>query len=128
MGDRRKPERHHVSCSRAGYDLDTGQLLRRTVALHAAARMLLSANAIELNRAWALQVNLPMTLDGLSEFTPDAESRWNRESIGGQQFWTGLQFTYLPDESRQCIERMVSSRYKTIIILIDRFHGVVDTK
>ena len=92
------------------YDLDSGQLLGRVVDLHIEGLMLISDSPIELNRAWALQINLPMTLNGISEFTLDAESLWNRESIGGQQYWTGLQFTELPDESRQCIERMVAGR------------------
>ena len=48
--------------------------------------------------------------DEATEFLLDAESLWNRESISGQQYWTGLHFTHLPDESRQCIERMVASR------------------
>lgn len=109
MTERRKLERHHVSSSLEVYDLDSGQLLGRVVDLHAEGLMLLSETPIELDRTWALQVNLPMTLNGVSEFTLDAESRWKRESIGGQQFWTGLQFTNLPDESRQCIEKMVSS-------------------
>src|SRR5690606_1849745 len=107
---RRPLERQRGRRTPEGYDRDSGRLRGRVVDLHAEGLMLLSEKPIELNRAWALQVNLAMTLDGVSEFTLDAESRWNRESIGGQQFWTGLQFTYLPDESRQCIERMVSSR------------------
>ena len=109
MTERRKLERHHVSSSLEVYDLDSGQLLGRVVDLHAEGLMLLSEVPIELDRAWALQVNLPMTLNGIREFTLDAESRWNRPSISGQQFWTGLQFTSLPDESRKCIESMVSS-------------------
>lgn len=92
------------------YDLDSGHLLGRVVDLHAEGLMLLSEQPIELNRAWALQVNLPMNLNGMSEFMLDAESRWNRESIAGGQYWTGLQFTHLPEDSRLCIERMVSSR------------------
>lgn len=99
-----------MSSSLEVYDLDSGELLGRVVDLHTEGLMLLSESPIELNRAWALQVNLPMKLNGVSEFTLDAESRWHRESIGGHQYWTGLQFTSLPDESRQCIERMVSSR------------------
>ena len=110
MTERRKLERHHVSSSLEVYDLDSGQLLGRVVDLHAEGLMLLSERPIELDKAWALQVNLPMTLNGISEFTLDAESRWNRESISGEQFWTGLQFTSLPDESRKCIDSMVSSR------------------
>lgn len=110
MIERRKMERHHVSSSLEVYDLDSGQLLGRVVDLHTEGLMLLSETPIELDRTWALQVNLPMTLNGVSEFTLDAESRWKRESIGGQQFWTGLEFTSLPDESRRCIEKMVSSR------------------
>jgi hypothetical protein len=110
MQERRKLERHHVSSSLEVYDLDSGQLLGRVVDLHAEGLMLLSETPLELNKAWALQVNLPMTLNGTREFILDAESRWNRESIGGTQYWTGLEFTRLPEESRQCIERMVSSR------------------
>src|SRR5690606_27637933 len=110
MRDRRKLERHHVSSSLEVYDLDSGQLLGRVVDLHAEGLMLLSEKHIELNRAWALHVNLPMTLDGLSEFTLDAESRWNRKRIGGQQFWTGLQYPYVPDDTRQYKELKVSSR------------------
>ena len=109
MKELRKLERDHVSSRLEVYDLDSGQLLGRVVDLHAEGLMLLSETPIELDRTWALQVNLPMTLNGVSEFTLGAESRWKRESIGGQQFWTGLQFTNLPDESRQCIEKMVSS-------------------
>lgn len=99
-----------MSSSLEVFDLDSGQLLGRVVDLHAEGFMLLSEQPIELNRAWALQVNLPMALNGVSEITLDAESRWHRESIGGRQYWTGLQFTHLPAESRQCIENMVSSR------------------
>lgn len=99
-----------MSSSLEVYDLDSGELLGRVVDLHAEGLMLLSETPIELNKAWALQVNLPMMLNGTREFILDAESRWNRESIGGNQFWTGLEFTRLPEESRQCIERMVSSR------------------
>ncbi|PRB76170.1 PilZ domain-containing protein [Pseudomonas sp. MYb185] len=110
MNERRKLERHHVSSSLEVYDLDSGELLGRVVDLHTEGLMLLSERPIELNRAWALQVNLPMTLNGVSEFMLDAESRWHRESMAGGQYWTGLQFTHLPDESRRCIERMVSSR------------------
>lgn len=98
-----------MSSSLEVYDLDNGQLLGRVVDLHIEGLMLLSEYPIELNKTWALQVNLPMILDGISEFTLHAESRWNRKSIGGQQFWTGLQFTFLPDESRNYIERMVAS-------------------
>ena len=61
-------------------------------------------------RAMNENVWVPMTLNGMTEFLLDAESLWNRESISGQQYWTGLHFTHLPDESRQCIERMVASR------------------
>ncbi len=110
MNERRKLERHHVSSSLEVYDLDSGELLGRVVDLHTEGLMLLSERPIELNRAWTLQVNLPMNLDGVSEIMLDAESRWHRESMAGGQYWTGLQFTHLPDESRRCIERMVSSR------------------
>ena len=98
-----------MSSSLEVYDLDSGHLLGRVVDLHVEGLMLLSDTPIELNKAWALQVNLPMTLDGVSEFILGAESRWNRKSIGGHQYWTGLQFTSLPDESRHCIERMMAS-------------------
>ncbi len=110
MNERRKLERHHVSSSLEVFDLDSGELLGRVVDLHAEGLMLLSERPIELNRAWALQVNLPMNLNGVSEFLLDAESRWNRESLAGGQYWTGLQFTHLPEDSRRCIERMISSR------------------
>lgn len=109
MIQRRKLERHHVSNSLEVFDLDSGELLGRVVDLHTEGLMLLSEQPIELDRSWALQINLPMTLNGLSEFLVDAESRWNRASIGGGQYWTGLQFTQLPEESRLCIERMISS-------------------
>lgn len=110
MIQRRKLERHHVSNSLEVFDLDSGELLGRVVDLHTEGLMLLSEQPIELDRSWALQINLPMTLNGLSEFLVDAESRWNRASIGGGQYWTGLQFTQLPEESRLCIERMISSQ------------------
>ncbi len=110
MNQRRKLELHHVSSSVEVYDLDSGQMLGRVVDLHTEGLMLLSEQPIELHRSWALQVNLPMTLNGLSEFLLSAESLWNRESIAGGQYWTGLHFTNLPDESRHCIERMVSGR------------------
>lgn len=110
MNQRRKLERHHVSSSVEVYDLDSGEMLGRVVDLHTEGLMLLSEQPIALNRDWALQVNLPMTLNGVSEFLLCAESLWNRESIAGGQYWTGLQFTNLPDDSRQCIERMISGR------------------
>ena len=81
MTERRKLERHHVSSSLEVYDLDSGQLLGRVVDLHAEGLMLLSETPIELDRTWALQVNLPMTLNGVSEFTLGAESRWKRERL-----------------------------------------------
>lgn len=68
MIQRRKLERHHVSASLEVYDLDSGELLGRVVDLHTEGLMLLSKQPIELDRSWALQVNLPMTLNGLSEF------------------------------------------------------------
>ncbi|EZQ20177.1 PilZ domain-containing protein [Pseudomonas sp. G11-1] len=110
MNERRKLERHHVSNSLEVYDLDSGELLGRVVDLHTEGLMLLSERPIELNRSWALQVNLPMNLNGVSEFMLDAESRWDRKSLASGQYWTGLQFTHLPEDSRRCIERMVSSR------------------
>lgn len=110
MNQRRKLERHHVSSSMEVYDLDSGQLLGRVVDLHTEGLMLLSEQPIELERSWVLQVNLPMTLNGLNEFFLDADSLWSRASITGGQYWTGLQFSHLPEESRQCIERMISSQ------------------
>ncbi|WVM88559.1 hypothetical protein UMZ34_21010 [Halopseudomonas pachastrellae] len=50
-----------------------------------------------------------MSLNGVREFLLDAESLWNRESINGKQYWTGMHFTNLPEDSRLCIERMVAS-------------------
>lgn len=108
--ERRRLERHSVSTSLEVFDLDTGDHLGRVVDLHAEGLMLLSERPLDLFRSFALQVNLPMTLNGMTEFLLDAESLWNRESISGQQYWTGLHFTNLPEESRQCIERMVASR------------------
>ncbi|SDS29075.1 PilZ domain-containing protein [Halopseudomonas xinjiangensis] len=110
MNERRKLERHSVSSSLEVYDLDTGTLLGRVVDLHIEGLMLLSDKPIEMFKSYALQINLPMTLNGITEFCLDAESLWNRESIGGGQFWTGLQFTRVPDDSRGCIEKMVASR------------------
>ena len=110
MYEQRKLERHHMSTSLEVYDLDTGHHLGRVVDLHAEGLMLLSDQPISLFKRFALQVNLPMTLNGLSEFFLDAESLWNRESIAGGQYWTGLHFTNLPEPSRQCIEKMVASR------------------
>src|SRR5690554_8159052 len=86
MRDRRKLERQHVSSSLEVYDLDNGQLLGRVVDLHAVGLMLLSEKPIELNRAWALQVNLAMSLDGVSEFTQAAEGRMTAGGSGGRQF------------------------------------------
>lgn len=108
--ERRRLERHLVSTSLEVFDLNTGDHLGRVVDLHAEGFMLLSERPLDLFRSFALQVNLPMKLNGISEFLLDAESLWNRESISGQQYWTGLHFTNLPDDSRQCIERMVASR------------------
>lgn len=108
--ERRRLERHPVSNSLEVYDLSNGHHLGRVVDLHVEGLMLLSEHPIELNRHYALQVNLPMTLNGRREFLLDAESLWHRKSINGSQYWTGLHFTDLPDESRQCIEKMVASR------------------
>lgn len=110
MNERRKLERHTVSSSLEVYDLDTGALLGRVVDLHQEGLMLLSDKPIEMFKSYALQINLPMTLNGVTEFCLDAESLWHRESIGGGQFWTGLQFLNVPDDSRSCIEKMVASR------------------
>lgn len=110
MSEKRKLERHRVSNSLEVYDLDTGDLLGRVVDLHTEGLMLLSERPIALFKSYALQVNLPMNLNGVTEFLLDAESLWHRESIAGGQFWTGLHFTNLPDESRQCIQKMVASR------------------
>lgn len=108
--EKRRLERTKLSTSLEVYDLDTGDHLGRVVDLHAEGLMLLSEQPIDLYRHFALQVSLPMTLNGLTEFFLDAESLWNRESIAGGQYWTGLHFTHLPDESRSCIEKMVASR------------------
>lgn len=110
MIQRRKLKRHHVSSSVEVYDLDSGQILGRVVDLHTEGLMLLSEQPLELHRSWALQVNLPMVLDGVSEFLLEAQSLWDRESMASGQFWTGLQFTNLPEESRLCIERMIAGR------------------
>jgi hypothetical protein len=110
MSERRNLERHTVSSSLEVYDLETGNLLGRVVDLHVEGLMLLSDKPIEMFKSFSLQINLPMTLNGMDEFLLDAESLWNRESIGGGQYWTGLHFTHLPAESRQCIEKMVASR------------------
>lgn len=110
MNERRKLERHTVSSSLEVYDLNTGDLLGRVVDLHIEGLMLLSEKPIEMFKSYALQVNLPMTLNGITEFMLDAESKWRRESIAGGQYWTGLQFTNLPEDSRHCIEKMVASR------------------
>ncbi|KKN97500.1 hypothetical protein LCGC14_0156190 [marine sediment metagenome] len=110
MSERRKLERQQVSSSLEVFDLDNGELLGRVVDLHIEGLMLLSEKPIEMFKSFALQVNLPMTLNGVTEFFVDAESMWGRESIAGGQFWTGLHFTSLPDDARQCIEKMVASR------------------
>lgn len=107
--ERRKLERHHVSSSLEVFDLDTGEFLGRVVDLHTEGLMLFSERPIELYRGYALQVNLPMTFDGMREILLDARSLWHRESLAGGQYWTGLHFTHLPDASRRCIERMVGS-------------------
>lgn len=110
MSERRKLERHSVSSSLEVYDLESGTLLGRVVDLHIEGLMLLSERPIEMFKTFALQVNLPMVLNGVSEFVLDAESLWRRESITGGQFWTGLRFVDLPEASRRCIERMVASK------------------
>lgn len=110
MYEKRRLERHKISNSLEVYDLDTGNHLGRVVDLHLEGLMLLSNDPIELFRRYALQINLPMILGGMSEFFLDAESLWHRESIAGGQHWTGLHFVRLPDEARQCIERMIASR------------------
>ncbi|WP_150276950.1 PilZ domain-containing protein [Halopseudomonas salina] len=110
MYEKRKLERKTVSTSLEVYDLDTGNHLGRVVDLHAEGLMLLSDRPIDLYKHYALQVSLPMTLNGLTEFFLDAESLWNRESLAGGQYWTGLHFTQLPEASRTCIEKMVASR------------------
>jgi hypothetical protein len=110
MSERRKLERHSVSNSLEVYDLDTGNLLGHVVDLHVEGLMLLSDKPIEMFKSYALQINLPLTLNGVSEFILDARSQWNRESIVGNKFWTGLQFTHVPESSRSCIEKMVGNR------------------
>jgi hypothetical protein len=110
MYEKRKLERKTVSTSLEVYDLDTGDHLGRVVDLHTEGLMLLSDKPIDLFKRFALQVSLPMTLNGLTEFFLDAESLWKRESLAGGQYWTGLHFTQLPEASRTCIEKMVASR------------------
>lgn len=110
MYEKRKLERKTVSTSLEVYDLDTGDHLGRVVDLHTEGLMLLSDKPIDLFKRFALQVSLPMTLNGLTEFFLDAESLWQRESLAGGQYWTGLHFTQLPEASRTCIEKMVASR------------------
>ncbi len=110
MTERRRLERHRVSNSLEVFDLDTGDLLGKVVDLHVEGLMLLSERPLEMFRPYALQVNLPMNLNGMTEFMLDAETMWRRESIAGGQFWTGLHFTRVPEDSRRCIERMVASR------------------
>ena len=85
------------------FDLDTGDLLGKVVDLHVEGLMLLSDRPLEMFRAYALQVNLPMNLNGLTEFILDAETMWRRESIAGGQFWTGLGLRSLGalDEARR---------------------------
>lgn len=109
MTERRRLERHYVSNSLEVFDLDTGDHLGRVVDLHVEGLMLLSDQPVDLFRSFALQVNLPMRLNGVHEFLLDAETLWNRQSLNGQQYWTGMHFTNLPDTSRQCIEKMVAS-------------------
>ena len=70
-----------MSSSLEVFDLDTGDHLGRVVDLHEEGLMLLSNRPVDLNRAFSLQVNLPMTLNGVNEFLLDAESLWNRVSI-----------------------------------------------
>ena len=110
MTERRRLERHQMSSSLEVFDLDTGDHLGRVVDLHEEGLMLLSNRPVDLNRAFSLQVNLPMTLNGVNEFLLDAESLWNRVSINGEQFWTGMHFIDLPGLLRQCISKMVASR------------------
>ena len=98
-----------MSSSLEVFDLDTGDHLGRVVDLHVEGLMLLSDRPVDLFRSFALQVNLPMSLNGVREFLLDAESLWNRESINGKQYWTGMHFTNLPEDSRLCIERMASA-------------------
>ena len=109
MTERRRLERHHVSNSLEVFDLDTGDHLGRVVDLHVEGLMLLSDRPVDLFRCFALQVNLPMRLNGVHEFLLDAETLWNRQSLNGQQYWTGMHFTNLPEASRQRIEKMVAS-------------------
>lgn len=110
MYEKRRLERHIISNSLEVYDLDSGQHLGRVVDLHVDGLMLLSEQPMELFRRYALQVSLPMILNGMTEFFVDAESLWQRESIAGGQHWTGLHFVQLPDEAKQCIDKMVASR------------------
>ncbi|WP_022962611.1 PilZ domain-containing protein [Halopseudomonas pelagia] len=110
MYEKRRLERHKITTSLEVYDLDSGQHLGRVVDLHAEGLMLLSEQPMELFRRYALQVSLPMILNGMTEFFVDAESLWQRESIAGGQHWTGLHFVRLPDEAKQCIDKMVASR------------------
>jgi|TARA_R110000822_G_scaffold66105_8_gene161574 hypothetical protein len=110
MEEKRRLERHIVSSSLEVYNLDTGQHLGRVVDLHSEGLMLLSDQPVELFQHYALQISLPMTLNGMKEFFVDAESLWRRESIAGGQHWTGMHFVKIPDEARHCIDRMVASR------------------
>lgn len=110
MYEKRRLERHKISNSLEVYDLDSGQHIGRVVDLHAEGLMLLSEQPIELFRRYALQVSLPMTLNGTTEFFADAESLWQRESIAGGQYWTGLHFVQLPEDAKRCIDKMVASR------------------
>lgn len=109
MYEKRRLERHTLSTSLEVYDLDSGQHLGRVVDLHAEGLMLLSDQPIDLFKRYALQVSLPMTLDGMTDFYLDAESLWQRESLAGGQHWTGLHFVLLPEEAKQCIDKMVAS-------------------
>lgn len=110
MYEKRRLERHTVSASLEVYDLDNGCYLGRVVDLHTEGLMLLSDQPIVLFQRYALQISLPMTLNGMRDFYLDAESLWHRESIAGGQHWTGMHFVQLPDDARQCIEKMVASR------------------
>lgn len=110
MYEKRRLERHTLSASLEVYDLDNGCHLGRVVDLNGEGLMLLSDQPVALFKRYALQISLPMTLNGMRDFYLDAESLWHRESIAGGQHWTGMHFVQLTEDAKQCIEKMVASR------------------
>ncbi len=107
MQERRNLKRRHLLYYLRVFDAATGVLLGKLVDISADGMMLISEQAIELDRCFQLEMDLPAN-EGITErisFT--ARSAWCREDINPDFYDTGFQIVKLDPGTSQLIERLI---------------------